>query len=134
MNRILLKLSGEAFGASGFDYQQAEFLANEIAMAHNTGVQLGIVIGGGNIWRKKDSQEFGFRGADSDAIGMGATIMNAAVLHRMLAKYGINSSVLAPLEFGLLAKLYTPDVAKKSFESGRICIFGGGTGSPFFHH
>lgn len=133
MKRILLKLSGEALGLSGFSLENVNFLADEVLEAKkNTDTEIAIVLGGGNIWRGRDSKEFGFFPADSDAVGMGATILNAVVFKRILQKKGQKTRVYSPIEASLLAKKHNPDLEIESLEKGEIILLAGGTGSPFF--
>lgn len=133
MKRILLKLSGEALGDRAFSHEKTEFLVSEIVEAkQKTDIELAIVLGGGNIWRGRDSEEFGFNPADSDAIGMSATILNAAVFKRSLEKHGVKAKVFCPIEMPLLSTLHSTDKEKKILKKGKIVIFAGGTGAPFF--
>ena len=130
MKRILLKLSGEVLGESAFDREKVEFFAHEIAKLE--GVEIAVVLGGGNIWRGRDATEFGFFPADSDAVGMAATVLNAAVLRNVLIKNGKSARVFSPFSVDRLSEKYSPDRAKSSLESGEIIFCAGGTGSPFF--
>jgi len=133
MKRIVLKLSGEALGEVGFSAEKAQFLVSEIASAQKeSDVQIAIVIGGGNIWRGRDSKEFGFPSANSDAIGMGATLLNAAVLKNALSLQGIKSQIFSPHPFSDIAQKHTIEEEITALEAGEIVIFAGGTGAPFF--
>ncbi len=97
MKRILLKLSGQSLGSAGFSSEKAQFLVHEIIEAkRDSDIQIAIVIGGGNIWRGRDSKGFSFHQADSDAIGMSATELNASVLQRALSNKVFVSHVFSP--------------------------------------
>ncbi len=132
MKRILLKLSGEALGERAFSSEKTQFLVSEIQQARKSDVQIAIVIGGGNIWRGRDSAEFGLASTDSDAIGMTATVLNAAVLKRSLEKSGASVRIFSPYPCMNLTEIHSPDAEISALESGDIVIFAGGTGNPFF--
>lgn len=134
-NRVLLKLSGEALmGASGYgiDPQILKHLAGEIASAAELRVELGIVVGGGNIFRGLSESSRGMDRASADYVGMLATVMNAVALSDALEKRGVVTRVLSAIEISQLAEPYIRRRAIRHLEKGRICIFAAGTGNPFF--
>ena len=132
--RVLLKLSGEFLGAEdgkGFSPGATEALAREIANAKETGVELGIVVGAGNIWRGA-RQGMGMDRATADYIGMLATVMNALALQDALESVGLETRVQTALTITEVAEPYIRRKALRHLEKGRVVIFGGGTGNPFF--
>lgn len=133
--RILLKLSGEALqsqGLRGVAPQSLRHIANEIASAHEPGVELAIVVGGGNIWRgAKDAEDLIPR-VMSDNMGMLATIFNALALQAALESIGKDTRVLTAMPIITLAEPYIRRKAVRHLEKGRIVIFAGGTGNPYF--
>lgn len=131
--RVLLKLSGEFLTANGFgiEPEATKALAKEIKAAYDTGVQLAIVIGAGNLWRGA-RQGVGMDRATADYIGMLATIMNALALQDALESLGIPTRVQTALTITQVAEPYIRRRALRHLEKGRIVIFGGGTGNPFF--
>lgn len=133
--RVLLKVSGEALaGASGYgiDPDILEFLAGEIAEAVKLGVEVGIVVGGGNIFRGISGAARGMDRASADYVGMLATVMNSVALCDVLEKQGLVTRVLSAIEISQLAEPYIRRRAIRHLEKGRICIFAAGTGNPFF--
>lgn len=135
-NRILLKLSGEALvgeGSLGISPEIVDRIAEEIEMVTTLGVQVAIVVGGGNIFRGlQKSTELGMDRAQADYIGMLATIMNALVLQGVLEKRGIATRVQTALNMNAIAEPYIRRRAQRHLTKGRVVIFGGGTGNPFF--
>jgi len=131
--RVLLKLSGEFLTRNGFgiEPEATQALAREIKAAHDTGVQLAIVIGAGNLWRGA-RQGVGMDRATADYIGMLATIMNALALQDALESLGVPTRVQTALTIPQVAEPYIRRRALRHLEKGRIVIFGGGTGNPFF--
>jgi len=132
--RVLLKLSGEFLGAEdgkGFSPTATESLAREIARARETGVEMGIVVGAGNIWRGT-RQGLGMDRATADYIGMLATVMNALALQDALESAGLETRVQTALTITEVAEPYIRRKALRHLEKGRVVIFGGGTGNPFF--
>ena len=132
--RVILKLSGEFLGAEngkGFSPTAAESLAREVAAAKKTGVEMGIVVGAGNIWRGA-RQGMNMDRATADYIGMLATIMNALALQDALESVGLETRVQTSLTITQVAEPYIRRKALSHLKKGRIVIFGGGTGSPFF--
>ncbi|WP_018112119.1 UMP kinase [Thermus igniterrae] len=131
--RVLLKLSGEFLTQNGFgiEPEATRALAKEIKAAYDTGVQLAIVIGAGNLWRGA-RQGVGMDRATADYIGMLATIMNALALQDALEALGIPTRVQTALTITQVAEPYIRRRALRHLEKERIVIFGGGTGNPFF--
>lgn len=133
--RILLKLSGEALaGAAGYgiDPETILSIAKQVAEAHKTGVEIGIVIGGGNIFRGIAASAKGMDRASSDYMGMLATCMNALALQDALEKLGVYTRVQSAITMPEIAEPYLRRRAIRHLEKGRIVIFGAGTGNPFF--
>ena len=132
-SRILLKLSGEVFaGSTGFgvDAPTVRRYAGELADLAKTGVQIAVVVGGGNIWRGRMAPEM--ERATADQMGMLATVMNALALQDALEKLGATTRVLTAIEMNDLAEIFIRRRAVRHLEKGRIVIFAGGTGSPYF--
>ncbi len=132
-NRILLKLSGEALGGekgAGFDEQAMDSICGGVRQAYALGVQIGIVVGGGNFWRGRTSGKM--ERTLADQIGMLATMMNALAVSDKLAQLGVPAEVFSSIDMPKIAPLFTRKDALTAMEAGRIAIFGGGTGNPFF--
>jgi len=134
MKRVLLKLSGEFLaepGGFGVAPEATESLANEIAAAKSRGVQLAVVVGAGNFWR--GAQHGGSMDpATADYVGMLATVMNAVALQDALEQKGIDTRVQSAISIREIAEPYIRRRALRHLEKGRVVIFGGGTGNPFF--
>ena len=133
--RVLIKLSGEVFaGQKGFgiDYSIASFLANQIKEIHKKNIEIGIVIGGGNIFRGISSKDEDMDRVSADYIGMMATIMNSVALQSQLENIGCDTRVMSALSIRQLAEPYIRRRATRHLEKGRIVIFAGGTGNPYF--
>ena len=131
--RILLKLSGEVLAGqkgTGIDFERVLELAKEIRDCVNLGVEIGIVVGGGNFWRGK-SNEYMDR-ATSDYIGMMGTVMNALALGDAFKQLDVPVRVQTGVEMRQIAEFYIKDRAIRHLEKGRVVVFGCGTGSPFF--
>ncbi len=134
-NRILLKVSGEAFaGPSGkpVDATGARALAGRIAAAHAEGVQIAVVNGGGNILRGAQTSIDGLNRATADYMGMLATVINALALQDLLTSIGVPSRVLTAIEMKSVAEPYIRLRAIRHLEKGRVVILAGGTGRPYF--
>jgi uridylate kinase len=132
--RILLKLSGEALmgdGPFGIDPETASRLAQEIAEAKE-GRELCIVVGGGNIFRGLAGAAKGFDRASADYMGMLATVMNALALQNALEKIGVDTRVLSAIPMATISEPYIRRRALRHMEKGRVVIFAGGTGNPYF--
>ena len=133
MKRILLKLSGEALAGekkTGFDEETVRDVAMQVKQLVDDGIQVGIVIGGGNFWRGRSSENIDRTKADQ--IGMLATIMNCIYVSEIFRSVGMMTSVLTPFECGSFTKLFSKDRANKYFEKGMVVFFAGGTGHPYF--
>ena len=131
--RILLKLSGEALAGekkSGLDFPTIEGICKSIKKCHDIGVEIGIVVGGGNFWRGRSSGTMDRVRADH--IGMLATTMNALAVADVLESLGCEVRVQTAIEMRSIAEPYIRQKATRHFDKGRIVIFGCGTGSPFF--
>lgn len=134
-NRVVLKLSGEALaGENGFGISPKimKDIAKEIKEVHELGVQIAIVVGGGNIWRGVTGEEMGMERAQADYMGMLATIMNALGLQDCLENVGVPTRVQTSIEMREVAEPYIRLRAIRHLEKGRVVIFSGGTGNPFF--
>lgn len=133
--RILLKLSGEVFKGNlkyGFDGKILTDLAKEVSALQKIGCQVGIVIGGGNIWRYRDFQHLKLDRVTSDTIGMLATIMNALAFEEVLNELGADVRAVSSFPAEKALETYNVKSARHDLDKGRIVIFAGGTGSPFF--
>lgn len=134
-SRILLKLSGEAFKGErdyGIDPKFLVYIANEVKSASDLGVQIGIVIGGGNLFRGESAAENGMDRVTADYTGMLATIMNALAFQDALQKVGVESRVQTSFEIREVAEPFILRKALSHFDKGRVVIFAGGTGNPYF--
>jgi uridylate kinase len=134
-SRILLKLSGEALANSsgiGIDPQAARDIAVRIREVREMGVDVAVVIGAGNLWRGKVGLELGMDRATADYMGMLATVMNALALMDALESLGVVTRVQSAIEMHTVAEPYIRRRAIRHLEKGRVVIFGGGTGNPYF--
>ncbi|WP_048602468.1 UMP kinase [Rubeoparvulum massiliense] len=133
--RVVLKLSGEALaGTQGFgiDSKMIESIANQIGEVITLGVEVAVVVGGGNIWRGVSESAKGIDRATADYMGMLATVMNALALQAGLEKLGVESRVQTSIEMRQVAEPYIRRRAIRHLEKRRVVIFAGGTGNPFF--
>jgi len=133
--RVLLKLSGESLlGDKGFgiDNKVLEFFADEVKMVHDAGVGLGIVIGGGNIYRGLSASDQGIDRVTGDQMGMLATLINSLALQNAIEKVGIYTRLMSSIKMEEIAEPYIRRRALRHLEKGRVVIFGGGTGHPYF--
>ena len=133
MRRILLKLSGEALAGgkkTGFDEDTVRGVALQVKQLVEDNIQVGIVIGGGNFWRGRTSENIDRTKADQ--IGMLATIMNCIYVSEIFRSSGMCTRILTPFECGSFTKLFSKDRANKSFAEGQVVFFAGGTGHPYF--
>jgi uridylate kinase len=133
--RILLKISGEAMMGDkgyGIDSSTVAFIAKEIKEAVSAGVEVAIVIGGGNIFRGVEASVKGMERASADYMGMLATVINALALQNFLEKYGVPTRVQSAIEMKELTEPYIRRKAIRHLEKGRIVIFAAGTGNPYF--
>ena len=133
MQRILLKLSGEALAGEkrhGFDEDTVRAVALQVKQLVDDGIQVGIVIGGGNFWRGRTSETIDRSKADQ--IGMLATVMNCIYVSEIFRNAGMKTQILTPFECGNMTKLFSKDRANKYFEHGMVVFFAGGIGQPYF--
>ena len=133
MRRILLKLSGEALAGdkkTGFDEETVRGVALQVKELTDDGIQVGIVIGSGNFWRGRSSENIDRTKADQ--IGMLATVMNCIYVSEIFRSAGMATSILTPFECGSFTKLFSKDRANKYFARNMVVFFAGGTGHPFF--
>lgn len=133
--RILLKISGEALmgpGQFGIHQPTVERIANEVKDGLALGIQLSLVIGGGNIFRGLSMAENGMERASADYMGMLATVMNALAMQNALEVIGVNTRVMSAVEMTSICEPYIRRRALRHMEKGRVVIFAGGTGNPFF--
>lgn len=133
MRRILLKLSGEALAGdkkTGFDEETVRGVAVQVKELVDDGIQVGIVIGGGNFWRGRSSENIDRTKADQ--IGMLATVMNCIYVSEIFRSIGMMTSILTPFECGSFTKLFSKDRANKYFARNMVVFFAGGTGHPYF--
>ncbi len=134
--RIMLKLSGEALSkegkGNGIHQPTLYEVAERISALPKAGYELAIVVGGGNIWRYRDTTGTGIERTASDAMGMLATIMNAVALQAALESHGCHTRVLSAIHVPQLAEAYIPRKAIRHLEKGRVVICAGGTGNPYF--
>jgi uridylate kinase len=132
--RVLLKLSGEVFGGGqvGLDLDVINALAAEIAEVAKAGVQIAIVVGGGNFFRGAELQQRGMERARADYMGMLGTVMNCLALQDLIEKHGVETRVQTAITMGQVAEPYIPRRAVRHLEKGRVVIFGAGAGMPYF--
>ncbi len=133
MKRVLLKLSGEALAGdkkTGFDEETVRMVALQVKQIVDDGIQVGIVIGGGNFWRGRESDSIDRTKADQ--IGMLATVMNCIYVSEIFRSVGMMTNILTPFEVGSFTKLFSKDRANKYFARGMVVFFAGGTGHPYF--
>jgi len=133
--RILLKLSGEALAANqgfGVDSSRIHEVAEELADVHSLGIQIAIVVGGGNFFRGVAEQARSMDRVSADHMGMLATVINALALQDALEKHGVYTRVQSAIEMNQVAEPFIRRRAMRHLEKGRIVIFAGGTGNPYF--
>lgn len=131
--RVLLKLSGEALAGpkkTGFDEDTVREVARQVKISVEAGVQVGIVIGGGNFWRGRTSNAIDRTKADQ--IGMLATVMNCIYASEIFRTEGMKTAILTPFACGSMTELFSKDRANGYFEEGFVVFFAGGTGHPYF--
>ena len=134
-NRILLKLSGESLmGKQGYgiDPERLGEYAQQVKEIHDMGVQIGIVIGGGNIFRGLKGTDSGFDRVKGDQMGMLATVINSLALSSALTSVGVPNKVLTAIRMEPIGEFYSKWRAIEEMEAGKVCIFSAGTGSPYF--
>ena len=133
MKRVLLKLSGEALAGekhTGFDEATCVQVAKQVKEVCDSGVQVGVVIGGGNFWRGRTSENIDR--TKSDQIGMLATVMNCIYVSEIFRSVGMKTKVFTPFTMGPMAEMFTKDAAVECLEKGVVTFFAGGTGHPYF--
>ena len=134
--RVILKLSGEALREPGshdnISPEIVENMAEQIKAAHQTGIEIGLVVGGGNFWRGISASNRGMERATADYMGMLATVMNSLALQSMLEDLGVPTRVQTAIEMKEVAEPFIRRVAMRHLELGRVVVFGAGTGNPFF--
>lgn len=133
--RILIKLSGEALAGEkgvGINLPTVQQIAKEIAEVHSSGVQIALVIGGGNLWRGEPAAQAGMDRVQADYTGMLGTVMNALVMADSLQQYGVDTRVQTAIPMQNVAEPYIRGRALRHLEKGRIVVFGAGIGSPYF--
>jgi uridylate kinase len=136
VRRVVLKLSGEALreegGHDNISPEIVSGIAAQIKEAHQAGTEIAVVVGGGNFWRGASASHRGMDRATADYMGMLATVMNALALQTMLESLGVPTRVQTAIEMKNVAEPFIRRVAMRHLESGRVVIFGAGTGNPFF--
>ena len=137
--RILLKVSGEALGEKtaagdgfGLDFAKVNAVCAAIKECVNIGVQVGLVIGGGNFWRGVKNGSGKMQRSHADAMGMLATVMNAIAVADALEQHGLDARVLTAVEMHKFAEYFTRDTANRYLNEGKVVIFAAGTGNPYF--
>lgn len=133
--RILLKLSGEAMAGDkgyGIDPETVNSIAAEIKEVYDLGIEIAIVVGGGNLWRGENGAALGMERAQADYVGMLGTVMNSLSLQDALENMGVPTRVQTAIEMRQVAEPYVRRKAVRHLEKGRVVIFGAGTGSPYF--
>ncbi|MDO5702472.1 MAG: UMP kinase [Lachnospiraceae bacterium] len=133
MRRVLLKLSGEALAGekgTGFDEETVMKVARQVEKIVGEGIQLAVVIGGGNFWRGRTSGAI--ERTHADQIGMLATVMNAIYTSEIFRSLGMKTTVMTPFQIGAFTELFSKDKAVEALEEGKVVFFAGGTGHPYF--
>ena len=132
--RILLKVSGEALGENGFglNFKTMADVAESIKACVEMGVQVGLVIGGGNFWRGVKNGEGKMQRSHADGMGMLATVMNCIAMADVLEQHGLDARVLTAVEMNKFAEYFTRDTANRYLNEGKVVLFAAGTGNPYF--
>ena len=133
--RILLKVSGEALAGDahrGLDFSVINSVCESIRQCRDMGVQVGLVIGGGNFWRGVKDGADKMQRSHGDAMGMLATVMNSIAVADALEKHGVDARVLTAVEMNKFAEYFTRDTADRYLNEGKVVIFAAGTGNPYF--
>lgn len=133
MKRVLLKLSGEALAGekkTGFDEATVTEVAKQVKILADEGLEIGVVIGGGNFWRGRTSETIDRTKADQ--IGMLATVMNCIYVSEIFRSVGMSTEIFTPFTCGAFTKLFSKDEAGRCFKEGKVVFFAGGTGHPYF--
>ncbi|MBE7559677.1 UMP kinase [bacterium] len=132
---VLLKLSGEALGGpdgAGIHVSAIQSIAAQVAEVNRSGVRVAVVLGGGNLWRGAEKELDGFDRTTADYMGMLATVMNAIAFQTVLERMGVESRVMSAIELHQLCERYIRRRALRHLDKGRVVIFAGGTGNPYF--
>ena len=132
--RILLKLSGEALAGTGstYDAEALKNIAQDLKKVHETGAEIAIVVGGGNVIRGKFASQLGLPRVKADQMGMLATLMNALAVAGALQQAGVDSVVQTAIEANRIADIVNADKAIEALKAGKIVVYGGGTSNPYF--
>ena len=137
--RVLLKVSGEALGEKtvqgdgfGLDFAKMNAVAGSIKECVDMGVQVGLVIGGGNFWRGVKNGSGKMQRSHADSMGMLATVMNAIAVADVLEQHGLDARVLTAVEMNKFAEYFTRDLANRYLNEGKVVLFAAGTGNPYF--
>ena len=131
--RVMLKLSGEALAASesrGYNEDRVRAVAVQVRSAVDEGIEIGVVIGGGNYWRGRSSERIDRTKADQ--IGMLATVMNCIYVSEIFRSEGMGTVIFSPFICGTMTELFSKDRVNEAFAAGKVCFFAGGTGHPYF--
>jgi len=134
-DRVLLKISGEALMGDqsyGIDVKMTDRIAKEVKDAHDKGLEIGLVVGGGNIFRGLSAAAAGIERATADYMGMLATVMNALALQSALERHGVDTRVMSAIPMMTVSEPYIRRRAVRHMEKGRVVIFAAGTGNPYF--
>ena len=133
--RVIIKLSGEALAGErgfGIDDKAVDVMVRDLIACHKLGIQLGVVVGGGNLLRGSQMNAMKFSRPVADSMGMMATVMNALVLEEAITRAGVEARSMSALAMPQVCETYERRRALRHFDDGRIIVFGGGTGNPFF--
>ena len=133
--RVIIKLSGEALAGErgfGIDDKAVDVMVRDLVACHKLGIQLGVVVGGGNLLRGSQMDAMKFSRPVADSMGMMATVMNALVLEEAITRAGVEARSMSALAMPQVCETYERRRALRHFDDGRIIVFGGGTGNPFF--
>ena len=133
--RVLIKVSGEALAAdkkTGLDFDFITRVANAVKTCSDMGVEIGIVVGGGNFWRGVKNGAGKLQRSHGDAMGMLATVMNAIAVADALSQHGVDARVLTAVEMNKFAEYFTRDTAERYLNEGKVVLFAAGTGNPYF--
>lgn len=133
--RVIIKLSGEALAGDrgfGIDDKAVDVMVRDLIACHKLGTQLGVVVGGGNLLRGSQMDAMKFSRPVADSMGMMATVMNALVLEEAITRAGVEARSMSALSMPQVCETYERRRALRHFDDGRIVVFGGGTGNPFF--
>ncbi len=132
--RIMLKLSGEALGLDGrlFDHDKIDRVADILKQVAGSGIQLGVVIGAGNLWRGRSGTSAGMDAASADMMGMLGTVMNCLYMKEAMHRQGVRAHVMSAIDMPRVAEIYNRDLALSYMAKGHVVLFAAGLGNPFF--